>query len=45
MATVYQSFLYIKVSGDIAYLEIMTHPLNMQTRSIVIFQKLMKSGP
>jgi hypothetical protein len=39
MTTVYQSFLYIKVSGDIAYLEIMTHPLNMQTRSIVIFSK------
>ena len=39
MATVYQSFLYIKVSEDIAYLEIMTHPLNMHTRNIVIFSK------
>jgi hypothetical protein len=39
MATVYQSILYIKVSEDIAYLEIMTHPLNMNTRSIVIFSK------
>ena len=39
MTTVYQSFLYIKESGDIAYLEIMTHPLNMQTRNIVIFSK------